>query len=358
MFPTSGQPARLYGTAKTHKFESIEDIDMENLKFRPIIAQTGTYTYGAAQVIAEYLKPLCSENSYIIRNTQDFPSILKEQETLSPNEEYVSYDVESLFTNIPVEDTITYILDEIYLRDKLPQIGKRFIVERLLLKLTTESTFIFNSKFYKQIDGCTMGGPLSVILADIYMTKIENEIVRPLNPSFYYRYVDDIITKRKKNRRDNLFKKLNSKKSKLKFTCEIDPTKFLDTTMTKQDDNSYETSVHRKETKVPTHWSSKVPKKYKRNAIRSDLSRAYRISSNFHREKEIIHEKFKKVDFPVPFINSVFKQFSDKKNNPTDPTSDNDSKDTVKISIPFCENNENASKKFLRRFHQLTDNRY
>ncbi|XP_066917454.1 uncharacterized protein [Clytia hemisphaerica] len=115
MFPTSGQPARLYGTAKTHKFESIEDIDMENLKFRPIIAQTGTYTYGAAQVIAEYLKPLCSENSYIIRNTQDFPSILKEQETLSPNEEYVSYDVESLFTNIPVKDTITYILDEIYL---------------------------------------------------------------------------------------------------------------------------------------------------------------------------------------------------------------------------------------------------
>ena len=128
--------------------------------------------------------------------------------------------------------------------------------------------------------------------------------------------------------------------------------------MTKQNDGSYETSVHRKETKVPAHWSSKVPKKYKRNAIRSDLSCAHRISSDFNKEKEIIQNKFKRVDFPVPFINSVFKQFSDKKNNPTDPLLDTEPKETVTIAIPFCENNENASKKFLRRFHQLTNNRY
>ena len=43
-------------------------ITTEKLKFRPIIAQTGTYTYNAAQVIAEYLKPHVDENPYIIRN--------------------------------------------------------------------------------------------------------------------------------------------------------------------------------------------------------------------------------------------------------------------------------------------------
>ena len=93
MLPKSNQPGQLYGTAKTHKFNSIEDITLENLKFRPIIAQSGTYTYNAAQVIDDYLKSLCSDNNYIIRNTQEFPKLLQQQDPLLPNEEYVSYDV-------------------------------------------------------------------------------------------------------------------------------------------------------------------------------------------------------------------------------------------------------------------------
>ena len=42
-----------------------------------------------------------------------------------------------------------------------------------------------------------MGGPLSVIMVDIFMIKMENEIVKPKNSSFYKRYVDDIINRRK-----------------------------------------------------------------------------------------------------------------------------------------------------------------
>ena len=38
MLPPSNQPARLYGTAKTHKFESLDLVTVEELKFRPIIA--------------------------------------------------------------------------------------------------------------------------------------------------------------------------------------------------------------------------------------------------------------------------------------------------------------------------------
>ena len=39
MLPKSNQPGQLYGTAKTHKFDNIDDIALENLKFRQIIAQ-------------------------------------------------------------------------------------------------------------------------------------------------------------------------------------------------------------------------------------------------------------------------------------------------------------------------------
>ena len=108
------------GTAKSHKFENLNDITVDNLKFRPIIYQTGTYTYNAAKVISSYLKPLCS-NDFNIKDTQSFANIIKNEPPLNDNEEYVSYDVESLFTNIPLNETIDYI-DQIYNKHKLPQI--------------------------------------------------------------------------------------------------------------------------------------------------------------------------------------------------------------------------------------------
>ena len=83
------------------------------MKFRPVIAQTGTHTYNAAQAIVKYLKSLCSGNNYIIRNTQKFPMSLKQQDPLLPDEEYLSYDVESLFANVPVHETVDYILQKI-----------------------------------------------------------------------------------------------------------------------------------------------------------------------------------------------------------------------------------------------------
>ena len=88
------QPAQLYGLAKTHKFKDINNINPVLLKFRLIIAQIGTCTYKAAQVVAKYLQPLIPENPYIITNTQHFPDMLKQQPPLKENEEYVSYDVE------------------------------------------------------------------------------------------------------------------------------------------------------------------------------------------------------------------------------------------------------------------------
>ena len=53
-------------------------------------------------------------------------------------------------------------------------------MKRLLLKLTTENTFMLNSNFYKQIDGCAVGGPLSVIFSDICITKTEEELAKQI----------------------------------------------------------------------------------------------------------------------------------------------------------------------------------
>ena len=50
-----------------------------------------------------------------------------------------------------------------------------------------------------------MGGPLSVTLSDIYMDKMEDDIVEKYQPTFYKRYVDDIVNPRRKNQVDLLF---------------------------------------------------------------------------------------------------------------------------------------------------------
>ena len=43
-----------------------------------------------------------------------------------------------------------------------------------------------------------MGGPLSITSPEISMIRMENDVVIPLKPTFYRRFVDDIINRRKK----------------------------------------------------------------------------------------------------------------------------------------------------------------
>ena len=61
------------------------------------------------------------------------------------------------------------------------------------------------------------------------MTKIEEEVVKPTNPSFYKRFVEDLISKKKNNKPDLLFENLNNHHPNIKYTIETMPQKFLDT---------------------------------------------------------------------------------------------------------------------------------
>ena len=312
--------------------------------------------YNCAQVIGEYLKPLCEDNPYIIKNTQDFAKFIRKQPPLMPDEELVSYDVDSLFTNVPINETIDYILDEIYVHNKLPKLSTKLVFKRLLLKLTTESTFIFQSQFYKQTDGCTMGGPLSVIFSNIFLSKLEKEKVLPLHPPMYKRFVDDVINKRKKNIPDSLLETLQNYHPKINFSVEINPEKFLDTRLI-NNNGKYATAVYRKPMKYPSPWTSHVPKRYKRNAIIGDLAHASRIASNFQQEQVSIHRKFTDAGFPIRFVDSVIRQYNTPK-----PQPENDDDDfiippgffdlpprTIAIELPFCERNERAVKSFIHK---------
>ena len=78
--------------------------------------------------------------------------MLKELPVLKEDEEEVSYDVESLFTSVPIKDTINYICTEIYTENKLKPICKESIFRKLLLKLTTECSFSFAVKIHSVVN--------------------------------------------------------------------------------------------------------------------------------------------------------------------------------------------------------------
>ena len=108
-------------------------------------------------------------------------------------------------------------------------------------------------------------------------------IIIPLKPIYYKRYVDDIKNRRKELEEDLSFKKDNNYHPKIKLTIEINPPKFLDTEIIISN-NEVVTSVHRKESKLPVPWESKVPKHYKRNSLLGELHRAKKISLDFQKE--------------------------------------------------------------------------
>ena len=85
-----------------------------------------------------------------------------------PKNYLVSYYVTSLFTNILLQETIDIAINLIFNHNTNLNITKKEL-KKLFLLATSKTHFIFNSKFYNQIDGVAMGSPLTPVLASIFM---------------------------------------------------------------------------------------------------------------------------------------------------------------------------------------------
>ena len=98
----------------------------------------------------------------------------------------------------------------------------------------------------------------------------------------------------------------------MKLTLEINPNKFLDTDiiLTNQ---GIETQVYNKSKQLPVHWSSKVPYKYKTNAITGELHRAKRIASNLDDETKRIRSKYKDAGYPNMLLRILSRILIEKK---------------------------------------------
>ena len=129
---------------------------------------------------------------------------------MGSDESLVSFDVTSLFTNVPIEEAVGVI------RDKLRE--DEDLVERTplspdrvaeLLSLCLKSTyFSFGGEFYEQRQGAAMGSPVSAVVANLYM-EFSRSWLSPSRPRFWRRYVEDTCCILKKGDVDGLLSHLN-----------------------------------------------------------------------------------------------------------------------------------------------------
>ena len=151
---------------------------------------------------------------------------------------FISYDVESLFTNVPLTETIDLAIDLIFTNNPTFPINKKDL-KQLFMIATAQTHFLFDGKYYDQTDGVAMGSPLAPILANIFMGTHEQNWLNDYSnskPLFYRRYVDDIFCIFNNETEAKLFYDyINTRHRNIKFTFETEQNgklPFLDVLLT------------------------------------------------------------------------------------------------------------------------------
>ena len=186
IYPTSSQPTRFYGLPKLRKKRDAGAPP----HFRPTVSSIGAYNYNLSKYLASILGPYILDK----HTTQDSFSFVNEFTNIqSQNQFLISFDVESLFTNTPLSETIDLAVETIFKHNPEFPISKDNLRE-LFTFAASQTHFLFNGLFYDQCDGVAMGSPLAPILANLFMGYHEEQWIGNYKDSqllCYRRYVDD-----------------------------------------------------------------------------------------------------------------------------------------------------------------------
>ena len=121
-------------------------------KISPILASKDSFNYQVAVSLNNIFPPL-QEHSSVLKDTFIFVKLISKIPQL--NQKFlVSFDVKSLFTNIPVNFTINLIINQLFPDSSSRVYGMNKQQFCKLLNWTCNHiTFQFKKKFYKQLGG-------------------------------------------------------------------------------------------------------------------------------------------------------------------------------------------------------------
>ena len=311
--PFGSQRPRLYGLPKTHKLGT---------PVRPILSMISSPQHRLAKHLNHLLEPVVKHFSrYTIKDSFQFAKII--QGTQASNTYMASFDVKSLFTNVPLLETINICTDTLYSLSNIRL--KRESFKELMLIATSSVEFSFNEQMYKQNDGVSMGSPLGPTLAGIFMGFLEEQyFMKHHQPLMYYRYVDDcFILFNTKEQCDEMFSRFNALHDSISFTVEPEVNNtlpFLDVFI-KRHQSKFITSVFRKKTFTGQYinFKSHCSLRRKTNLIRTLCDRATKLCSpeNLSLELDKISKILQDNCYPEELIRKTFDRY--KRNTEREP---------------------------------------
>ena len=312
LVPSGSQPGKIYGLCKVHK---------DNYPLRPVVSMVGTAEYELAKFMDSWIKPHIP-CSYMLNSTATFIDRIKSF-VFQKTHILVSFDVISLFTNIPLKETIDMVCDYVYRSDSKPPFPKETF--KRLLEIATGGYFLYKYTLCCQVDA-GMGSPLGPTLANFFLAHFETKFMADqldFAPDLYLRYVDDIFCVFKSHAHVLRFLEfLNSLHQNLKFTYELGPDQlaYLDTfiRLPTDDFDSVSSTVYRKpsNTNVILNFTAMCPQSWKLGLITCFINRAYTVCSTwklFDGEVERLKSIFMSNGYPLQFFSKCVSSFLDKK---------------------------------------------
>ena len=269
---------------------------INDLPLSSIISHIDAASYQLTKYLAKLLSPL-STSEYTVANNTEFINHVKRM-NIPKDHSFISFDVKSLNTYVPLDFTINVILRRIYNENEIHTNIKRSEMKELLLLCTKNIHFTFNSDIYQQCHGVAVGSPMGTVIAGIFMVELERTLLPRLTEYMtpWKRYVDDTIATIKLTSIDHVLMILNTFHKNIKFTYELEINKkisFLDVLLIRKNE-TLETTIYRKSTNdgVYLHWDSSAPKNWKRSTLRSILTTAYKMRST----KELLDKELKRIE--------------------------------------------------------------
>lgn len=139
---------RAHGLPKTHK--QFSDIPA----FRSIIDTTTTPHYNVGKFLASLLNPL-TINDYDLKDTFDAVSAIKAipQDLFDQGYRFVSFDVESLFTNVPLKHAVNIVLSRVFNDKSIDTIRYKNAraCKKLLIDSCTKTAFSFDNVLFEHL---------------------------------------------------------------------------------------------------------------------------------------------------------------------------------------------------------------
>nr|VZH95989.1 unnamed protein product [Spirometra erinaceieuropaei] len=191
-----------------------------------------------------------------------------------------------------------------------------------LLKFCLRTYFTFDGTIYEQVKGTLMGSPISGLIAEAVLQRLESLVFQYHKPKFWARYVDDTFVVIDWDQLLTFKERLDAVFPDIQFTMEEEENNqlaFLDVLVCRKDCGGLKTKVFRKATNTMQvlNFNSNHPISHKRSCVRT----LYRCVETHYSEPEdkiaelqYLRQVIKANGYPRNFVNRCIRKMDERPN--------------------------------------------